>query len=312
MKIIPQSVELYKHNINPLEFIEKVGRVCYKSEDKIAPGTAEKMVVALKKSGHYSVLEHEWLYYWMNGEMHESFLMRFGEKCKYLNVVGTHYITGSIRAFIEFFESVDSSYSDSIDNEMMWMAHNELPMLFDKPENDAEFNGFGIKMVNREDVINDITLSGKHKIYHIPHTLKFVTNLGISHELVRHRPASFAQESSRYVDYNNDKNDHQLTFITPRIHETDILNYENWHYCMLMCETMYMNLRKGGIPAEDARGVLPKDCKTEIVVTASEAEWQHILNLRYHGTTGRPHPQMKELMGMALPILQEESNGRVE
>ena len=73
-----------------------------------------------------------------------------------------------------------------------------------------------------------------------------------------------------------------------------------------------MNLRKNGIRPELARGVLPNDCKTEIVVTATEREWQHIINLRYHGTTGAPHPQIKELMSMAYPILKEQSNNRIE
>ena len=73
-----------------------------------------------------------------------------------------------------------------------------------------------------------------------------------------------------------------------------------------------MNLRKAGIKPEIARGVLPNDCKTELVVTATETEWQHIINLRYIGTTGTPHPQIKELMGMALPMLQKESNGRLK
>jgi thymidylate synthase (FAD) len=88
--------------------------------------------------------------------------------------------------------------------------------------------------------------------------------------------------------------------------------YNDWHYAMLMAETQYMNLRKAGIKPEIARGVLPNDTKTELVVTATETEWQHIINLRYIGITGTPHPQIKELIGMALPMLQKESNNRIK
>ena len=119
------------------------------------------------------------------------------------------------------------------------------------------------------------------------------------------------QESQRYVGYDKDKFGHQIEVITPLI-DPDSSAYNDWHYAMLMAETQYMNLRKEGLCPEIARGVLPNDCKTEIVVTATETEWQHIINLRYIGTTGTPHPQIKELMGLALPMLQRESNNRIK
>ena len=87
---------------------------------------------------------------------------------------------------------------------------------------------------------------------------------------------TFSQESQRYVGYDKDKFGNQIEVITPLI-DTDSSAYNDWHYAMLMAETQYMNLRKAGLPPEIARGVLPNDCKTELVVTATEKEWQHII-----------------------------------
>lgn len=133
---------------------------------------------------------------------------------------------------------------------------------------------------------------------------------GNSHELVRHRPASFAQESQRYIGYDKEKFGSEITVIKPLL-DSESKDYEEWKYAMDWCETVYMNLRERGVAPQIARGVLPNDCKTEIVVTATEEEWQHIVDLRYHGTTGAPHPQIKELIGLAYPVLVEKSEGRV-
>lgn len=314
MKIIPQSVELLKHDIDEYKFIEKCARTCYKSEDKITDDSAAKMVGALKKNAHYAMFEHEYLYFKLDEEWWRWFWSRFGEYTKYLNLAGYKYITGSIRAWIEFFNERTSVHGTDIDSEMMLLAHNKLPLLFDKPTDVKPKHD--ILLLTREEYIKDASsdvLNPDNLWNTLPHTLRFTTNRGVGNELTRHRAnIGFAQESSRYVDYSADGSDNQITIIKPLIHENDISDYNNWHYACLMAETQYMNLRKAGIAAEIARGVLPLDCKTEIVATATEAEWQHIINLRYHGTTGRPHPQMKELMEMALPILKEESNGRIQ
>lgn len=315
MIIIPQKVELLKHDIHPYKFIEKVARTCYKSEDKITDDSAEKMVAGLCKSGHYAMLEHEYLYFnlsfsdknWWN--THISY-----EDAKFLHI-DSIYVSGSLRAFKEFFEKCESEYSPYADGKMLIHAHRLYPLIFGASmiENDVDEDG-AFLWDDKEAFINDMKdcFADKAIMKFIPHTLKFTTSRAIANELVRHRLIVAAQESQRYVDYSKDKMDNQITVIEPLIHPTDILNYENWHYAMVMAECQYMNLRKGGMRPEIARGVLPNDCKTEIVVTATEEEWQHIINLRYHGTTGTPHPQMRELMQMAYPILQEESNGRIQ
>lgn len=149
-------------------------------------------------------------------------------------------------------------------------------------------------------------------------TIKFIVDRGISHELVRHRIASFSQESTRYCNYGND----HITFILPywvtipegiyeheqSIH--DIISRDCgakiWALSMLDSEFNYNSLLHSGRQnPEQARSVLPNSLKTEIVVTANLREWRHIFNLRAIGTTGRPHPDMVEVMKPCMEYVKE-------
>ena len=129
-------------------------------------------------------------------------------------------------------------------------------------------------------------------------SVRFVCDRGVSHELVRHRMASFAQESTRYCNYSKQKFGSEVTFIVPCY-----LNDQNgdggyeWTKAMLQCEESYFNLLNLGYSPQEARAVLPNSLKTEIVVTANYREWRHILKLR---CAPDAHPQMKELM---IPLL---------
>ena len=177
-----------------LKHIERCARVCYKSEDRITDGSAEKMVAALIRSGHEAMLEH---------------------------------------------------YS---------------------------------------------------------FTVKFICDRGVSHELVRHRIASFAQESSRYCCYAKDKFGKELTFINPCFWEPDSDNYARWFHEMDEAEKTYLAMIESGATPEQARDILPMSIKTEIVMTANLREWRHFFKLRAEGVTGKPHPQMLEI---TIPFLKE-------
>lgn len=177
-----------------LKHIERCARVCYKSEDRITDGSAEKMVAALIRSGHEAMLEH---------------------------------------------------YS---------------------------------------------------------FTVKFICDRGISHELVRHRLSSFAQESSRYCCYAKDKFGKELTFINPCFWEPDSDNYARWFHEMDEAEKTYLAMIEDGATPEQARDILPMSIKTEIVMTANLREWRHFFKLRAEGVTGKPHPQMLEI---TIPLLKE-------
>ena len=142
-----------------------------------------------------------------------------------------------------------------------------------------------------------------YKRHHII-TVKFVCNRAISHELVRHRPCSFAQVSQRYVNYSKDKFGNEIPFIKSPFYKpsnTDS-SYIVWLECCKRIEQDYFKLLRLGHKPEEARGVLSNDVATEIYVTATGEEWQHIINLRAFDTTGKAHPQMKEIM---LPLAQK-------
>lgn len=108
----------------------------------------------------------------------------------------------------------------------------------------------------------------------------FSCDRGMSHELVRHRLASFAQESTRYCDYNNDRFGGEVTVIEqPTITENPDAQ-EVWTMAMEHMESFYKQLRKLGIPAQSARSVLPIGLRTKIVMKANVREWMHTLSLR--------------------------------
>ncbi len=123
----------------------------------------------------------------------------------------------------------------------------------------------------------------------------------------------FAQESTRYCNYAKDKHGHEITVIEPCFYERGSAQYEVWKNACEASEKAYLELvgEDGKEQAQKARSVLPNSLKTELVITATEEEWQHIVNLRYVGTTGAPHPQMVECMAIAYPLLNKVSEGRI-
>ena len=126
-------------------------------------------------------------------------------------------------------------------------------------------------------------------------TVRLVCDRGVSHEIVRHRIASFSQESQRYVRYNGD-----IEFINPRMPNAKA--YEAWQKLCERAEETYKELLSYGVQPQQARSVLPNSIKTEVVMTANLREWRHFLKLR---TAKAAHPQMRELTVPLLHELQE-------
>ena len=133
-------------------------------------------------------------------------------------------------------------------------------------------------------------------------SVKFIVDRGVSHELVRHRMASYAQESTRYCNYSKDKFGNELTFISPCFWSKSSREYEEWYAAMNSAEDIYFELIDWGVTPEQARTVLPNSIKTEVVMTANLREWRHFFKLRAIGITGKPHPQMLEV---TVPLLAE-------
>ena len=137
---------------------------------------------------------------------------------------------------------------------------------------------------------------------HASVTVKFVVDRGISHELVRHRMASFAQKSTRYCNYIKDDFGSEITFIIPKCLDDESAAYDAWKSVMEYCEDAYFYLLNIGFMPQEARAVLPNSTKTEVVMTANLREWRHFFKLRALGTTGKPHPQMLEV---TIPLLKD-------
>lgn len=140
---------------------------------------------------------------------------------------------------------------------------------------------------------------------HASVTVKFVVDRGISHELVRHRLASFAQESTRYCNYSKDDFGSEITFIIPDYLEYKSEGWNIWKESMKQAEDAYFKMLDFGLSPQQAMAVLPNSLKTEVVMTANLREWRHFFKLRALGTTGKPHPQMLEV---AVPLLEDMKN----
>jgi thymidylate synthase (FAD) len=135
-------------------------------------------------------------------------------------------------------------------------------------------------------------------IEHEKITVKIVCDRGVSHEIVRHRIASYSQESTRYCNYSQNRFGRELTVIKPCFWEDGSPEYLLWAETMHNIEDTYNKLIDRGAKPEEARNVLPNGLKTEIVVTMNLREWRHFFRLR---TSPKAHPQMREI---AIPILK--------
>lgn len=132
-------------------------------------------------------------------------------------------------------------------------------------------------------------------------TVRFVVDRGVSHELVRHRVASFSQESTRYCNYGKGKFNAEIVVIDPcpAFPEMTPYQYNCWERACQTAEIEYINMTREGAKAQLARDVLPNSLKTEVVMTANPREWRHVFRLR---CADAAHPQMREVM---VPLRDE-------
>lgn len=134
---------------------------------------------------------------------------------------------------------------------------------------------------------------------HYSFTVKFIVDRGVSHEIVRHRLASYCQESTRYCNYSKDKFGTEITVIKPCFWDKEDKKYSTWINSMKNAEQSYFKAINEGATPQEARSVLPNSLKTEVVMTANLREWRHFLKLR---TSQYAHPQIREV---AIPLLKE-------
>lgn len=132
---------------------------------------------------------------------------------------------------------------------------------------------------------------------HCSFTVKFTCDRGVSHELVRHRIASFCQESTRYRSYSKDKFGTEITVIKPCFLLPDTDSYRIWKESCENAEKAYFSMLAYGCSPQEARSVLPNSLKTEVVMTANIREWRHFFRLR---CSTAAHPQMREVATQLL------------
>lgn len=323
MKVINAAYECIndKYFSNPLQKIERIARICYKSEDKITENSYKKMTKALMDRQHLAMFEHASLVFEVDEATFESVeiavntistMTNVHEHAEIVNLCRIHrtrtwlneyeerfVISGNIRAFYEFFtQAAKFKVHNNCLVDLYWKVNSRIDNLFEIPEYDAPANPWSIKEVT------DMTqLTWPERLIHETFTVIFTCDRGVTHELVRMRDSSFAQESTRYCNYQLGKFGNEITVIKPCFWDVDSKQYGIWHYGCLITEKTYFELLKEGATPQEARSVLPQSVKSDIALTTNLYEWRHIFNLRACNATGPAHPQMKEIM---IPLFEEK------
>lgn len=292
MKLITPSYEIWEQQSYDkkgiYQQIERAGRTCYKSEDKITDDSCWDFVQRLIDSKHYAMLEHGTVYLHFTSTDYESpklidsrpyhkwekYTCNKYSKVHFSN--GSHtYVTTNLRVLVENNWELDLNF------------------------------------------LCEPTEWHEKRI-----TVHFTCNRQVSHEFVRHRVFSFAQESTRYCNYTKDKFGNELVFIDPLWCDyiKEYLDESGGSYLtrniykpkdtaslifkeeLERIEETYFNLIANGWKPQQAANILPNAIKTELVMTGFVDDWKHFFDLRALGTTGAPHPQAKEL---AQPLYED-------
>lgn len=307
MKIVKAGYEILDtlNGEEILKKIERIARVCYKSEDKITENSYKTMPRALVNSKHYAMLEHGtiiiktgWAGYTEFLKILDKIKMYKGE-IPYIRYTpedysGRNIISGNLRAWLELMELCEECSIQVPKGIVDILAQEKYAPVFDN----IHPNIYHVTDVFTEIYNNDLTTQERY--IHMDISVKFTVDRGVSHEIVRHRKASFAQESTRYCNYGNKGG--EITVIKPCFFEEDSPEMDCWLDCCMVAEKDYLRLLNGGRTPQEARAILPNSLKTEIVMTANLREWRHFFKLRAVGTTGKPHPQMLEV---TVPLLKE-------
>ena len=311
MKILQQSANVLVPE-TPMKHIEKIGRICYKSEDKIADGTDKKFVERMFKSKHHAMLEHYRFIMEVSPMVYEPLMAvahpHIGMTHRTYEGKDRFVISFNARALTNIVE--DSHAADfgvlpmaiaSIRDELIAHIVREYDCyeLFGWNRNDIHMLSTGVEFINND----PDAMSDDEWMIHGWMSGHMITDRGISHEIVRHREeTSFAQESTRYCNYGNNKFGNEITVIDQGF-EDHIRS--KWECAMMYSEDMYFGLLKCGLTPQMARSVLPTCLKTEIVMTAPMYEWKHFFDLRMQGTTGAPHPLIQDLSTMLYDKMLE-------
>jgi len=301
MNIIPPSYEILD-SLDQQSLavrIEYSGRICYKSEDMIDQNSAIPFVRKMAEHGHNSVLEMGVLTVKVSYSDPQLLTQLMATQPRYLHIDSldseTLLITGSVRAFREML--IFHPHCVLVKAIAAFLAARH-PYFFDTIlpdsglQDDATISVTKISLEDIDKMESELRLKHRHV------GVKFNVNRAITHEIVRHRPCSFLQESQRYCRYSENKFGGEVTFIKPMFYEEGTSEYDMWKKAMEDTEQIYLKLLETSSP-QAARTVLPNSCKTELIVYCNLLEWKHIFKLR---TTKAAEPSMREIM---IPLYEE-------
>lgn len=279
MKLIESSVQIIEEK-DPYKMIELAGRTCYKSEDKITENSAKEFVDRMIKLGHGAMLEH-----------------------------GTIYL------------KIDKTEDGHLPPaRLYWSDGNHKKYTKVRKHGNSIYVTTNLRVIVENNRLDDLQYQVEPTEHHEKRiTAKFICDRGVSHEFVRHRVFSFAQESTRYCDYSKDKFRNDITYIIPSWLDLPEGKYSDWDNdwcdvselkllypevdnlsdpanCFLQsiknAEYYYFMLINRGWKPQQARQVLPNATKTELVMTGFESDWEHFFELR---CSGAAHPCAKKL-----------------
>lgn len=308
MRIIEPSVLLLRQPDNPvdaLRHVERCGRVCYKSEGKITDDSYKGFIERIVQRGHEAVLEHGYLMVCLDYAAEYSWFTdmqicaELNGKTLYLrrtrDVPGSVVISGNFRAWRDAMRFCIAK-NRPVPHDLVGILKWHSPVFTDLLRQIRSVR------VGRVAQVYDWMLETDHEIQtHARRTLWFTCDRGVSHELVRHRPASYCQESTRYCNYLKDDFSSQITVIKPCFFTEGTLQYDLWAEACGAAEKAYFDLlTQGDCTPQQARAVLPNSLKTEVAMTATVDEWLHFLRVR---CSPAAHPQMREVATQARKAL---------
>ncbi|QOR59952.1 thymidylate synthase [uncultured phage cr114_1] len=269
MKLIESSVQIIEER-DPYKMIELAGRTCYKSEDKITEDSAKEFVDRMIKLGHGAMLEHGTVY---------------------LKIIGV--FLDPTDCDVDYGHYVVSHYTKN--------KYSKVIIKHDEDWKSDVYITTNLRVLVENGWMDDLKYICEPTEHHEKRiTAKFICDRGVSHEFVRHRVFSFAQESTRYCNYSKDKFGNELTFIKPSWGYFKNISYEDAGYfdgdvfesSLKKAESYYFKLIEKGWKPQQARQVLPNATKTELVMTGFESDWEHFFELR---CSGAAHPDAKKL-----------------
>lgn len=296
MKVIEPTcriIEEYFQEGRLLQQIERCGRVCYKSEDKITATSANAFIKGIVERGHFSVTEMGQIVLDVSIDSEAVLQKLFETIPRFITadrLEKKHFLlSGNPRAFREL---ILNHAPLKISKAVLKLLSAAYPVLYADllPKHGlVEPDGVAVRMLSAQEIdALPVYLKKRHRTV-LAH---LTVNRAVTHELVRHRVASYLQESQRYCRYDQERFGGEVVFIKPCFYEEDSPEYKLWQKAMEETERIYIELLKTSSP-QAARTVLPNSCKTEIMVHATLEEWGHIFRLR---TSKWADPSMQEIM----------------